>query len=46
MYISAGLDHTCGMVAGGKLMCWGNNAQGQSGVGETIKDEVSAVGAG
>jgi alpha-tubulin suppressor-like RCC1 family protein len=30
--LSAGANHTCGLVAGGTVQCWGYNAFGQAGV--------------
>ncbi|MFA7542328.1 MAG: hypothetical protein WCZ02_09625, partial [Lysobacterales bacterium] len=33
--IAAGHHHSCAVVAGGTLKCWGANSQGQAGVGET-----------
>lgn len=31
--LSAGRDHACAIVAGGKMYCWGNNTEGQLGNG-------------
>src|SRR5690606_1729444 len=28
--VSAGFDHTCGIVAGGTVRCWGSNDYGQA----------------
>ncbi len=33
--LAAGKDHGCGIVRGGKLYCWGKNADGQLGQGDT-----------
>lgn len=34
--VAAGGDHACAILAGGVLKCWGRNAEGQLGVGDTI----------
>jgi alpha-tubulin suppressor-like RCC1 family protein len=39
--LAAGQDFTCA-VAGGELWCWGNNSQGQLGLGETGVSLVTA----
>lgn len=31
--LSAGVDHTCGVMADGRASCWGGNADGQLGTG-------------
>ena len=48
--ISAGDDHTCGVVTGGSVYCWGSNAYGQLGDGFTTMRiapvKVSGSGSG
>ena len=34
--IAVGGTHTCALAAGGQVMCWGMNADGQLGVGSTV----------
>ncbi|MGH7674168.1 MAG: hypothetical protein ACREMV_02760 [Gemmatimonadales bacterium] len=44
--LSAGLRHTCGIGAGGVGYCWGDNARGRLGVGDTTSrsDPAGTVG--
>jgi alpha-tubulin suppressor-like RCC1 family protein len=40
--IARGMYHTCALVTGGGLMCWGDNNKGQLGIGSTA-DQLSPV---
>ena len=34
--LAAGGTHTCAIVAGGRVRCWGNNTSGRLGLGDTL----------
>jgi alpha-tubulin suppressor-like RCC1 family protein len=34
--IAAGGDHTCAILRGGRLACWGRNSEGQLGLGDSV----------
>lgn len=46
--LTAGTSHSCGIVADGRLKCWGLNDQGQLGQGTTdsLGDAATEMGAG
>lgn len=39
-YITSGSQHVCGLTSVGKAYCWGNNARGALGVGDTTSRYV------
>jgi alpha-tubulin suppressor-like RCC1 family protein len=41
--LAAGGNQTCAVIADGSLSCWGNNSQGQLGLGTTGNDELTAT---
>jgi alpha-tubulin suppressor-like RCC1 family protein len=44
--IDAGVNHTCGVIPGGRAYCWGSNDRGQLGTGDTANRPVPAVVSG
>ncbi len=47
--VAAGGDHTCALLSGGRVVCWGSNDFGQLGIGNNIDVDVPAsvnLGAG
>jgi alpha-tubulin suppressor-like RCC1 family protein len=41
--LAAGFNHTCAVIADGSLSCWGNNFEGQLGLGTNGNDELTAT---
>ncbi|MEY3691263.1 MAG: hypothetical protein RJB57_918, partial [Actinomycetota bacterium] len=41
--ISSGYEHTCAVVTGGSLTCWGDNKYGQLGDGTTSSSKVTSL---
>ena len=46
LQISAGYQHTCALLTGGTVVCWGYNTYGQLGDGTTTKSSVPLPVAG
>ncbi len=49
--VALGSDHTCVIVSGGGIKCWGGNGHGQLGIGNTTGDharpmDVVGIGSG
>ena len=48
--VAAGYSHTCAVVTGGRVDCWGNNWYGQLGTGDSVDQltptTVAGLGAG
>ena len=38
--IAAGGDHTCALIAGGRVQCWGSDELGQLGDGNTLRESA------
>jgi alpha-tubulin suppressor-like RCC1 family protein len=41
--VGVGSEHSCAVVGGGRVLCWGNNAQGQLGNGSTTPTSSPAA---
>ena len=42
MQLAAGARHTCALLDGGAVACWGDNSHGQLGVGSKNSSEAPA----
>lgn len=44
--LSTGIGHSCALLEGGEVMCWGRNDHGQLGDGQTIESPVPVEASG
>jgi alpha-tubulin suppressor-like RCC1 family protein len=44
--LDAGIEHTCALVAGGQMFCWGENSSGQLGDGTGVAKSTPVLVAG
>jgi alpha-tubulin suppressor-like RCC1 family protein len=46
LQVSAGQDHTCAVLVGGTVSCWGDNSGGELGTGTAVDSTVAVAVAG